>query len=116
MGSQAVELTKSKADNATCEIDDTSEEVNDEAGTLSGELEGELGCVLNQGAGGGEEGPDELDEGGDEVTEGVDDGRHDVGWWCKRVTLIQGVCRALRMVCCEGESVLFAWGVMFDRG
>jgi hypothetical protein len=50
--------------------------------------------VLDEAAGGGEEGPDELDERGGEVAEGGDDGRHGgfaLTWEGNIVVWIEGV-------------------------
>lgn len=69
-------LTENEADEAAGKVDEAFKEVDNKFDDLSGELERELGCVLDEVGGGGKEGPDELDERCSNVRDGVDDGRH----------------------------------------
>ena len=68
------QLTKHEANNAASKVDQTTEEVNEQVKNLRGELEGERSSLLDEIAGGREEGPDQLDKRGEDVGEGLDDG------------------------------------------
>jgi hypothetical protein len=71
-----MQLTNKERDDTAKEVNQALEEVDDELDDLRRELCSELDRVLNEVAGGGEEGPDELDHRGDEVGHCVDDRRH----------------------------------------
>jgi hypothetical protein len=70
------QLTEYEANNTASKVHETTEEVNNEVDYLGGEIEGELGRLLEQCAGSREERPYELDQRSGKVAESLDDGRH----------------------------------------
>jgi hypothetical protein len=82
------QLTNKERDNAASEINKTLEEVDEELDDFCRKFCGKRGRVLDQVAGGGEEGPDELDERGSQVGQGANNRGHgDFVWAVERGTV-----------------------------